>query len=107
MLGLSYGFLFDYCLVYAKISGGSNHESGYGRFDLGIFQKEKGIHRLVMEFKVAEREADLEEKAREALAQIEERDYLAEFAAQGIETVWRYGVAFCGKKVKLAGIMKI
>ncbi len=42
------------------------------------------------------------ETARQALAQIEEKDYLAEFRAQGVEAVWCYGVAFCGKKIKLA-----
>lgn len=79
----------------------SNRESGYGRFDLGIFPRETDIPGLVMEFKVADSEETLAETARQALTQIEEKDYLAEFRAQGVEGVWRYGVAFCGKKVKL------
>ena len=79
----------------------SNRESGYGRFDLGIFPKEKGIPGIVMEFKVADREEQLEEMSQKALAQIEKREYLAEFQAQGVAEVWRYGMAFCGKKVCL------
>ena len=80
----------------------SNREAGYGRFDLGIFPRETGIPGIVMEFKVADSEDTLAETARQALAQIEEKDYLAEFRAQGVEAVWCYGVAFCGKKVWLA-----
>jgi hypothetical protein len=38
-------------------------------------------------------------KAEEGLRQIEEKAYLAEFQAQGISRVWKYGVAFCGKRV--------
>ncbi|MBQ7497557.1 MAG: AAA family ATPase [Selenomonas sp.] len=79
----------------------SNRESGYGRFDLGIFPKEVGIPGILMEFKVAEHEEELEDMAGQALAQTEEKDYLAEFRAQGVDEVWRYGVAFCGKKICL------
>ena len=80
----------------------SNRESGYGRFDLGIFPREADIPGIIMEFKVADSEDALTETARQALEQIEARDYRAEFRSQGIEVVWRYGVAFCGKKIKLA-----
>lgn len=79
----------------------SNRESGYGRFDLGIFPKEQGIPGIIMEFKAADKEEDLRSMAQQALSQIEEKDYLAEFRAQEIHEVWRYGVAFCGKKIWL------
>ena len=36
-----------------------------------------------------------------ALAQIEAKAYLAEFARQGVAAIWTYGIAFCGKKVWL------
>ena len=51
-----------------------------------------------MEFKVAESEAELPAKAREALSQIENMDDLAEFRTQHITDVWQYGIAFYGKK---------
>ena len=79
----------------------SNRESGYGRFDIGVFPKEAGIPGLILEFKVAETEAEMERAASEALAQIEKKHYLAEFEALGVQEVWQYGVAFCGKRVKL------
>ncbi|MBQ3971795.1 MAG: PD-(D/E)XK nuclease domain-containing protein, partial [Selenomonadaceae bacterium] len=44
-------------------------------------------------------EEAMEEKAREALRQIEEKAYLTELAQQGVKEVWQYGIAFCGKKV--------
>lgn len=48
-------------------------------------------------------EAQLEAKAQEALAQIEDLSYIAEFAKRQVKNVWKYGIAFCGKKVCLRG----
>ncbi len=79
----------------------SNRESGYGRFDIGIFPKEAGIPGLLLEFKAASTEAEMERAAGEALAQMEKNHYLADFEARGVQEVWQYGVAFCGKRVKL------
>ena len=83
----------------------SNRESGYGRFDIGIFPKEAGIPGLMLEFKVASTEAELERAASEALAQMEKNHYPAEFEARGVQEIWQYGVAFCGKRVKLLAKM--
>lgn len=77
----------------------SNRESGYGRFDLAIFPKESAQAGVIMEFKAASDEARLEEKAEEALKQIETRAYRTEFTKRGITKIWKYGIAFCGKKV--------
>ena len=79
----------------------SNRESGYGRFDLAIFPKDTSKAGVLMEFKAAESEFMLQEKSQEALQQIEDKKYDAEFAKRGITTVWKYGVAFCGKKVQV------
>ena len=60
----------------------------------------------MLEFKVADKFSQLEEKAEEALRQIEERQYAKELEDDGYATVYRYGIAFCGKDclVKLAGV---
>jgi hypothetical protein len=50
-----------------------------------------------MEFKVADRFKQLDAKADEALAQIEEKGYARELMDDDYETVHRYGIAFCGK----------
>ncbi len=104
--------LEEYLKQIASFHDTAERESFYHGFVLGIMAwlmpkyrvvpRETGIPGIVMEFKVADSEDTLAETARQALAQIEEKDYLAEFRAQGVEDVWRYGVAFCGKKVWLA-----
>lgn len=78
-----------------------NRESGYGRFDLAIIPKDVEKTGVIMEFKVAASEADMSDKAKEVLQQIEEREYMTEFRRRGIRTVWKYGIAFCGKKVEV------
>lgn len=93
MLGMTALFLEkEYTVV-------SNRESGYGRFDLAIFPKDKDKAGVIMEFKVAADEAGLQEKANEALRQIETQEYITEFQTRGIHNVWKYGIAFCKKKV--------
>ncbi|WP_370849882.1 PD-(D/E)XK nuclease domain-containing protein [Megasphaera sp.] len=52
-----------------------------------------------MEFKVAASENEMEEKAQEALQQIEDREYVAEFQKRDAKEIWKYGIAFCGKKI--------
>ena len=58
---------------------------------------------VILEFKVynPRKEASLEETVKEALKQIEEKQYDAELIAQGIrkEQIQHYGFAFEGKKV--------
>ncbi|SEH22134.1 AAA family ATPase [Selenomonas sp. KH1T6] len=76
----------------------SNRESGYGRFDIAIFPGKNQTAGALLEFKVAESEADMPQRAKEALAQIKENDYAAEFQRRGISEPWKYGIAFCGKK---------
>ena len=79
----------------------SNRESGRGRYDVAVFPKDTKKAGLVLEFKTAETEDALEKKAQEALAQIAARDYDAEFRAREIAMVRHYGIAFCGKQVRV------
>ncbi len=80
----------------------SNRESGYGRFDIGIFPEEKNQNGVIMEFKVADTESALSQTAKIALDQIENLEYITEFRNKGVDKVWKYGVAFCGKKCEIA-----
>ena len=79
----------------------SNREAGYGRFDVAVFPKDTAKTGLLLEFKTADHEAELADRAEAALKQIKERDYMAPFRARGIGQVHQYGVAFCGKQVLL------
>lgn len=52
-----------------------------------------------MEFKAADTEEQLSDKANEALRQIEDKQSDVEFTKRGIQCVWKYGTAFHGKHV--------
>ena len=79
----------------------SNRESGYGRFDIAIFPGPGQSAGALLEFKVAEKEEEMPERAREALAQIKANKYASEFEQRGVKEVWQYGIAFCGKKCQI------
>lgn len=93
MLGISALFLDKQYIVE------SNRESGYGRFDIAIFPKDTQKAGVILEFKAADKMDSLEEKAGEALQQIQDKQYEVEFAKRDITNLWKYGVAFCGKQV--------
>ncbi|MBQ3665811.1 MAG: AAA family ATPase [Lachnospiraceae bacterium] len=84
----------------------SNRESGFGRYDIMIYPKDKKSGRqdgIIIEFKVRreKREANLEATVEAALKQIEDKNYEAELIAFGFqkEQIRKYGFAFEGKKV--------
>ena len=77
----------------------SNKESGYGRFDIAFFPLKDNLPGVVLELKVVKEEEEMESAAKAALSQIEAKEYLAEMFRQGVTESWKYGIAFCGKKV--------
>ena len=81
----------------------SNHESGYGRYDVMIEPLDKGEKAFIFEFKVLDADDDekkLEDTVANALAQIEEKQYEAALVADGFarENIRKYGFAFQGKR---------
>ncbi|MDY3917258.1 MAG: AAA family ATPase [Selenomonadaceae bacterium] len=94
VLGLTATLLEDYHIR-------SNRESGYGRYDIAAMPKRAGIVGMIIECKTAASEDTLANEAQVALQQIADRDYDAEFRAQGVEQVLHYGIAFCGKRVQV------
>ncbi len=85
----------------------SNRESGFGRYDVMLEPKNQKDNAVILEFKVQDlsEENSLEDTARTALRQIDERKYEAVLISRGIskERIRRYGFAFRGKEVLIAG----
>ena len=82
----------------------SNHESGFGRYDVMLEPIDRKQKAFIFEFKVLdpdEDEATLEDTLANAHAQIEEKQYEAELVSKGFlpEQIRKYGFAFQGKKV--------
>jgi len=81
----------------------SNRESGYGRYDVVMEPKDAKNVAVIMEFKVLNRNAgeeSLEDTAKSALKQIEEKKYDTDLLQRGIpaENILKYGFAFEGEK---------
>ena len=96
VLGLMVGLENRYIIT-------SNRESGFGRYDIVLEPKEKGLNACVIEFKVynPRRDKTLEDTVKAALRQIEDKNYKADLRKKAIpeEKIKAYGFAFEGKNV--------
>jgi len=79
----------------------SNGERGQGRYDILLLPLDKKKPAFVFEFKVSKTIKGLESKAEEALNQIKEKQYDVGIKESGIDKIYRIGLAFKGKKVKI------
>ena len=85
----------------------SNHESGFGRYDVVLKPRDIRKKAMILEFKVfnPNKETVLEDTVKNALKQIKEKNYAAELLEAGIvkENIKMYGFAFKGKKILICG----
>ena len=81
----------------------SNRESGLGRYDLMIIPKDLSKLGLIIEFKSVKKEELLEQGVKDALAQIDRKNYQAELEARGINQILKIAIVFFGKKVLITG----
>lgn len=81
----------------------SNREAGLGRYDIQMQPLNRKLPGILIELKAGKDCSDqqLEELARTALQQINDRNYAVELHSQGVQTVLKYGIAFCRKNVRI------
>jgi hypothetical protein len=78
----------------------SNKEAGKGRYDIIIIPKDKNKKGILIEFKIAQTPETLMESAKDALAQIQTKNYTNAFVQHDIQNVLLIGMAFCGREVE-------
>ncbi len=79
----------------------SNHESGEGRYDICLCPKDIKLPGVIIELKSAKNYSDdeLKKLSKVALKQISDKKYDIELITNGITKIFKYGVAFCGKRI--------
>lgn len=98
-----HGFMLGLCALLGGSYVTSNRESGDGRYDIQLKPESKNLPGILIELKAEKNcEGDKLKKISEmALKQIVDKKYDTELKAAGIETIYRYGVAFSGKNVEV------
>lgn len=82
----------------------SNRESGNGRYDIQIMPKREKMPGILIELKAEKNCSDkqLKEMSQMALQQIKDKKYEVEMQKRGVESIFKFGVAFSGKNVEVA-----
>ena len=99
-----HGFMLGLCALMSGAFLTSNRESGDGRYGIQLKPTTKRLPGILIELK-AEKDLDDEKLKRlseTALQQINDKKYDAELTASGVNTIYKYGVAFSGKKGEVA-----
>ena len=78
----------------------SNSESGYGRGDIFV-ERGDGKIGIVIEVKYAHDPDDLEVACKNAIRQINNKNYAANFKRKNLKHILKMGIAFCGKESKV------
>lgn len=98
-----HGFMLGLCALLSNAYVTSNRETGDGRYDIQLMPKNTVLPGILIELK-AEKHADAEQLkklAAIALKQINDKNYAADMQSHGVKTIYKYGVAFSGKKVEI------
>ena len=95
-----HGFLLALLSTCAQWNVTSNQETGRGRSDIIVWRKDRRMG-FVVEVKEVKEEKNLEAACREAMKQIESKDYPAGLHRYDIKEITAYGIAFCDKKCRV------
>lgn len=80
----------------------SNRESGDGRPDIELKPYDELKKAVIIEIKHVKSFSQMEDGCREALQQIEDKQYVNGLLEEGYEHVMKYGICFCKKSCKVA-----
>ena len=96
-----HGFMLGVCALFGNSYVTSNRESGDGRYDIALSPKVSNLPGIIIELKAEKNcnEKELQELAKTALKQINDKKYDTELKLKGVKTIYKYGVAFSGKHV--------
>jgi len=99
-----HGLMLGICAVTGDCFITSNRESGDGRYDIQLKPKKKELPGVLIELKAEKdcTEDQLKKLSEKALQQIIDKQYDTDMVSAGVETIFKYGVAFSGKKVAVA-----
>ena len=95
-----HGFMVGILLNMKDYIIKSNRESGDGRGDIFITNPEEDTA-IIIELKVADKLKDLDNKCKEALKQIDNKNYDTELIEEGYEKITKYGISFFKKKCRV------
>lgn len=98
-----HGFILGVCALMGGAFVTSNRESGDGRYDIQLKPVREGLPGILIELKAEKNCSDekLKKLSETALQQINNKKYDTELTNAGIKTVYKYGVAFSGKRVEV------
>lgn len=99
-----HGFMLGLCALLGGVFVLSNRESGDGRYDIELKPKSSRLPGILIELKAEKdcTEDRLRKLSETALKQIAEKRYDTEMRMAGIKTIYKYGVAFSGKRVAVS-----
>ncbi len=98
-----HGFVLGLCALLSDVYVTSNRESGNGRYDIQLLPKRKNVPGILIELKASKNSEldELKKLADVALQQINEKNYAVDMQMHGVDIIYKYGVAFSGKKVEV------
>lgn len=104
-----HGLILGICAIMNNLYRvNSNRESGHGRYDIQLRPYNKKLPGIIIELKVLKEdvaeeriESELEKSAKDALKQINRKQYVTAMKQEGIPHFFKVGVSFYKKLVKL------
>lgn len=100
-----HGLMLGLCAIFNdRYLLRSNREAGLGRYDIQLEPKTSALPGFIIELKAAKAatQSELQTLSQQALSQIINNQYDRDLRERDVQPIFRYGVAFSGKDVKIS-----